>query len=293
MSYDLSRPVPYHLIQAPSMNKLLLYTLREWCIITILAILMINTPAWLYPLIALLMANRFHALGVILHDLSHQNLKTKSLTMRLIEIFAGYPIASTANVMAYHHNRHHRYSNTVKDPYFRLNQNLNPKRKLSFVLIKGPLLIIGGWLRPLFALMANNPQKISRYAKIFLLSVGVENIAISDEIRRCLKEDRYQLLFQFALIVFISLYPILIYVYVIPVLIAGGLSIFRLINEHTDKLVDKTDHATMITVTLDHHNSLLDRWLFAPLNIGLHIAHHLYPTAAFYHLEKIEDYYKT
>src|SRR5262245_6162963 len=60
--------VPAHLLGRPTIARLLRYALEEWIFLGALWGLMFFGPRWLYPVLALLVAGRLHAFGVILHD---------------------------------------------------------------------------------------------------------------------------------------------------------------------------------------------------------------------------------
>ena len=111
--------------------------LEEWAMIAAAWVVMAAAPWWLYPVVALVVAGRLHALGVVLHDATHMPLRRKTAAVRVVEVLCGYPIASTLNAMRYHHLRHHRDSGMHTDPYYKagrqnaLWQTLNILRGLA------------------------------------------------------------------------------------------------------------------------------------------------------------------
>ena len=73
---DLEREVvvpnsktPKDLLVKPSLDKLLQYMLIDWSIIIACWFLLALVNQVLYPVVALVIASRFHSFGVILHDL--------------------------------------------------------------------------------------------------------------------------------------------------------------------------------------------------------------------------------
>src|SRR5690348_11963001 len=106
--------VPRALLRRGSLRGLLRMALEEWTLIGLcwlgLLVLPDGARLWLYPVVCLVLAGRFHALGVLLHDASHMPLRRKSVLTYLIEALCGYPVSSTIDAMRYHHLRHHRDS---------------------------------------------------------------------------------------------------------------------------------------------------------------------------------------
>lgn len=116
------RNAPKQLLVPPTARGLIRMTLEEWLQIGLLWAACLLAPIWMYPIWALLLAGRFHALGVILHDATHMPLRGKPLSLRFVEVLCGYPIASTLNAMRYHHLRHHRETGMATDPYHKPGQ---------------------------------------------------------------------------------------------------------------------------------------------------------------------------
>src|SRR5262245_41863048 len=113
------RAVPRELLRPPTARGLLRMAAEEWAMLAVLWVAVWLMPHWVYPLLLVAIAGRFHALGIILHDAAHMPLRGKSATLRMVEIACGYPVASTIEAMRYHHLRHHRDSGMETDPYFK------------------------------------------------------------------------------------------------------------------------------------------------------------------------------
>ena len=71
--------VPKEMLQGPDLVQISLHTLVDWVIVLCCYYLMFNTSEYLMPLWILLIAGRFHAFGVLIHDLSHLNPKQKPI----------------------------------------------------------------------------------------------------------------------------------------------------------------------------------------------------------------------
>jgi fatty acid desaturase len=160
--------VPAHLLGRPTINRLLRFAFEEWVMIAVLWGAMFFGPQWLYPVLALLVAGRLHALGVILHDAAHMPLRSKGPAIRLLEILAGYPIATTIDAMRYHHLRHHRDNGMPTDPYFKAGaeQSLGTRFLLR---IRGVVLIPFWTVRTLVGLVAIMVPAVRQgYGRVFL-----------------------------------------------------------------------------------------------------------------------------
>lgn len=274
-----------------SYQKLTLLALEDWAIIIGLVFLTWHFPE-LYPVTCLLIAGRYNSFGSIAHDLSHQNFTQKSFYFRVCEIISGYPISNSAETLAYHHIRHHRYTNTKKDPYYDNTPRENFLTQTKFVIIRGMLLGIGWWLRPLFAPLALIFKKYrNSYARTFLRDVSGQDLTDSKEVLRCLKSDLPLFIIN-SILFYLSITNLMVvYFYVIPILIAGVFSMMRLISEHDRVLYPEATKNNVLASTFDNHPGLIERMLISPRNIGYHTAHHLYPTAPLYTLPKITKLY--
>src|SRR2546423_10142482 len=115
--------VPRELLRPATLRGLLGMALEEWAVIAVswlsLALAPRTVQPWIYPALCLVLAGRFHALGVLLHDAAHLPLRRKSPLAFVVEALCGYPVASTIEAMRYHHLRHHRDSGLDTDPYFK------------------------------------------------------------------------------------------------------------------------------------------------------------------------------
>lgn len=255
--------------------------------------LIYTTPTLFYPIWILVIAGRLHGFGVLLHDLSHLNLKDKSIKMRILEVLTGYIIASSANAMAYHHIRHHRHTLMANDPYFDLNKKCSGFERIVLTFKKGlffvPFWMARSYLSP-FALLF--PRLRNFYGRIFLQDVSGEDLTNSAEIKTCLLEDIPIACFHLALL-FLTIfkYSFLFYYYYVAIFPAGVFCIYRLLIEHEYDLVPNKNVYTMIESTYDHHMSFFDRILIGPRNIGFHCMHHIHPNVGLHALPRLQKWY--
>lgn len=284
--------VPTHLLGRPTINRLLRFAFEEWVMIAALWGAMFFGPRWLYPVLALLVAGRLHALGVILHDAAHMPLRSKGLTTRLLEIMAGYPIATTIDAMRYHHLRHHRDNGMPTDPYFKAGaeQSLTTRFLLR---IRGVVLVPFWTIRTLVGLVAIMVPAVRQgYGRIFLQDRSGEDLRQSKEVLRCAQEDIGQLLFQLGVAFLWIRFPeLVLYGYVIPIIIVGFLSSNRVVEEHIYHAVTDRRTETQFIITRDHGLGIIGRIFLAPRNIGFHIVHHLHPQVALENLPALRRWY--
>lgn len=286
------RSVPSTLLGRANNNRLVRYTLEDWGWILLCWAAMWYGPTWLYPLWALLIAGRIHSFGVILHDAAHQSIRHKSWQIRFVEIFAGYPMASTLNAMRYHHIRHHRDSGMPTDPYFKPTVAGRPA---IFLLIwLRHLLLIPLWMiRGPYGLLALAfPRMRNSYARVFLQEKSGEDLTHQRELIDCCKAEFGQVLAHTALLMLALHDPqLVLFFYLIPALVAALLAGYRVLVEHNYNPVTDRRMETIMHTTVDHNLHPLGRLLFAPRNIGFHIVHHLHPQVALEHLPKLRAWY--
>lgn len=284
--------VPADFLGRPTIVKLLRFALEEWLMLGALWGLMYFGPWWLYPVLAVLVAGRLHALGVILHDAAHMPLRSKGISVRLLEVLAGYPIATTVDAMRYHHLRHHRDNGMSSDPYFKAGAE--DSAFIRFVSrIRGVILIPFWTIRTIFGLLATIfPGMRHGYGRVFLQDRSGESLRNSKEVARCAREDIGQLLFQIGVIAFAIHAPqIFFYGYFLPVTLTGMLSSNRIVEEHIYHPASDRRIETQFAITRDHGLGLIGKLFLAPRNIGFHIVHHLHPQVALENLPALRTWY--
>ena len=285
------RDVPKELLNKTHSTGLVVMVVQEWCMLFFLWLGMLYASWWLYPFISLLAAGRFHALGVILHDATHMPLRKKSLNIHIVEVFAGYPIATTLNAMRYHHLRHHRDSGMTTDPYYKGGQQnifwwiINIVRGLAIIPFWTLRALVGGfsYFLPVFR---------NIYGHIFLQDRTEQDLRDSAEIIECARAEWGQIIFQTLIFLAAFEFPMAIFWgYLVPVSIAGLLAARRVLIEHNYKRVEDRKIETIIATTNDNHLDLLGTLLLAPRNIGYHIVHHIHPQVKLGSLPKLRQWY--
>ncbi len=286
------RNVPAELLGRANNNRLAAYTVLDWLWIVACWVAMAYAPAWTYPLWVVLIAGRIHSFGVILHDATHQSIRRKSWQIRFVEIFAGYPMASTLNAMRYHHIRHHRDSGMTTDPYFKPTVAGSP---IIFLLIwLRHILLIPLWMiRGPYGLLAYAiPGMRNSYAKVFLQDKSGKDVTHLPELIDCCKAELGQVIVHAGLFTFTYFQPETAWFhYFVPAFVAALFAGHRVLVEHNYQPVVDRKMDTIMKTTVDHNLNWLGQLFFAPRNIGFHIVHHLHPQVALENLPKLRQWY--
>lgn len=282
-------PVPPELLGRASLSGLLRlaalqwgYLLLGWC-----GLVLFPRAA---PLLALLLAGRLHALGVILHDAIHLPWRRKGPALRLLELLAGLPVATTLEAMRYHHLRHHRDAGLPSDPYRR--PPASPWRQALMWLRVLPILPF--WvLRGPFGLLAwGLPALRQPYARLFLQDRSGKDLTHDAEVLACVRAETAQVLFHLAVLAAALRWPHAVGLgYGLPFLLASGLCAWRLLAEHTPRTVQGRTLGDVLACTSDHGLGWLGRLFTAPLNVGCHVVHHLHPQVSLHHLPRLRAWY--
>jgi fatty acid desaturase len=285
------RDVPGELLEPASERELLRMTAEEWGMIVAAWAVIAATPWWVYPVGALFVAGRLHALGVVLHDATHMPLRKKTLSVRVVEVLCGYPIASTLNAMRYHHLRHHRDSGMHTDPYYKAGrqnvvwQTLNILRGLALPPFWTVRAIVG-------AIAYLVPQLRNTYAHVFLQDRTGDDLRESPEVVECAGAEWGQVVFQSVVIGLAVRFPSAVFWgYVVPVSIAGLLAARRVLIEHTYERVADRQIETIISTTNDNYLGVFGALGLAPRNIGYHIVHHIHPQVRLGALPRLREWY--
>jgi len=285
------RDVPRDLLVPATPVGLLRMSLEEYGMLVLLWLALSVVPAWLYPVIIVFIAGRFHALGVILHDAAHMPMRGKSLSIRLVEILCGYPMASTLNAMRYHHLRHHRDSGMETDPYFKTGRQTPMWWTLN--VARGVLVLPFWTIRALVGAVATFvPSLRTPYARIFLQDRSRQDLRDSREVLDCARAEFGQLLFQVAVVGALVRWPgALVIGYLVPITITLVIAAYRLLMEHEYERTADRRMETIITTTRDNHFGVVGAIVLAPRNIGYHIVHHLHPQVGLAALPQLRDWY--
>jgi len=285
--------IPGELLQPARPRRLILYALADWTVIAVVWLAAGRAPLWLYPVWLVLLAGRFHALGVVLHDAVHIPVRAKSGALRGVELLAGYPVGSTLEAMRYHHLRHHRDLGLPADPYLKPWVGRSTVRHwlISFrYFLLTPLWVVRGLYG---ALAFHVPALRNSYGRWFLQDRSGDDPTKHPEVIACAREEHWQLLFYAGVGALAAIWPRwLLAFYIAPLVLAGYLAGQRLLYEHVQEpnragSLQATEHFTR-----NHHLGLLGRMLLTPHNVGYHRVHHLHPQAALRNLPRLDAWHQ-
>lgn len=242
------------------------------------------------PLAVLVLGGRLHALGVIFHDAVHLSVRRKGWGLRLLEVLAGYPVASTWESTRYHHLRHHRDAGLPSDPYRRRPQR-GWRLALMWLLL---LCVVPFWvLRGLVGTVAwAVPSLRGPYARCFLQAPSALEPADPDEVLACARSEAGQVLFHLGVLALAWRWPgAVLWGYGLPLLVTAVLNAHRLLAEHTTAEARGRTLEDVFAVTSDHGQGWAGRLLLAPRNVGCHVVHHLHPQVSLEHLPRLREWY--
>lgn len=253
-----------------------------------------------YLFLFALLAGRFHALGVVLHDGIHsfEISRKRSLALALL---AGYPITTTPEAMRFHHLRHHRHFGTSKDPYLKSGPRWSAWTVTS---LKGSTLVLAWSLRPLVGLSVLVARRLGAnetsemllriYGRGFLQAKELDH-STRAELEECLRAEKGQALF-FAVVLGLSYWQSawMIAAYWLPLWFAGFLNVWRVYLEHDHEFRLEVGDARWQVWHSTESVSLWKAvrplaWILAPRNIGYHQAHHLSPTTRLQDLPQLHE----
>jgi fatty acid desaturase len=290
--------VPQEMLAGARPSRLLALALGDWAAIAMVSLASSLLPAearaWAYPFVVILIAGRFHALGVVLHDAAHMPRGRKTPALRALEFLAGYPIGTTIDAMRYHHLRHHRDLGRSADPY--LKAWVGRSRLRFWVMSLRYFLLVPLWILRAFygAAAANLPALRESYARLFLQDRSGDCLTTSAEVIACAREDRWQALF-FAGVAALAAFQwrwLALY-YFAPLVIAGYLAGYRLLVEHKQEHIAGEDAVrAIVELTRNHDLGFVGGLLLAPHNVGYHLVHHLHPQAGLEQLPALQRWYE-
>ena len=286
------RAVPQELLTKATISDLLGMACFEWAVILASWVVLAIAPWPAQVLAILVIAGRFHALGVILHDAAHMPLREHTWGVRALEVMAGFHMATTLAAMRYHHIRHHRDSGMATDPYYKGKLVGRPFKYAANVL-RGMFLIPVWTLRaPIGLLSLVIPSWRNLYGHLFLQDKTSKDLTHSPEVIACARAEFFQLVFQSLIVVALVFWPrAVLFGYIIPISITGVVAAWRLLREHN---YWRTEDRKMETIVATTNDQWLDIWgilLMAPRNIGYHVVHHLHPQASLRVLPALRQWY--
>jgi fatty acid desaturase len=177
------------------------------------------------------------------------------------------------------------------DPYFKGGRQTVGWKALN---------VLGGVLLPPFwtvraivgAAASVAPGVRTLYARAFLQDRTWGDFRDSPEVVECARAEWGQLVFQAAIAALAVAFPRpVLWLYVVPLTIAGLLAARRVLIEHTHERVSDRRMETIVATTNDNHLGVLGALVLAPRNIGYHVVHHLHPQVGLQALPRLRAWY--
>ena len=285
--------IPPDLLVAAEVPRLLRYALGDWAAIAVAWLVMWHGPWWVYPFGVVVVAGRLHALGVVLHDACHMRPRRRTPSLGLLDLVAGYPIATSVDAMRYHHLRHHRHNGMALDPYFKAGVSHDALRR-NLARVRGLLLVPAWIVRGYYGCLALAvPALRTSYARLFLQDRTGKDLSGSAEVMACLRQEPKQAAF-FAVVSILAWHQpgIVMAYYFAPLLLAGVLNVNRVIVEHVHVPCADRRHETVAATTVTHDWGLSGKLFLFPRNIGFHAAHHRFPQVALQCLPALQRWHE-
>lgn len=226
--------------------------------------------AWTLVLAWLVIAGRMHAMGVLIHDFAHYRfIPNKKVSEWVGDVLLAWPLLTFVDGYRKNHLAHHRYTNTEKDPDWKIKLGT---RHFTF------------------------PQSW-QYAIMNLLGylVGISSyrdmksivVRLSDDEGRPLhyqlKRFGFYIVMAFVFFLTGAWHGFLLY-WLLPFFTFMLLFLYiRSVAEHFGSMDYESELGSSRTV----YPYLWERAFFAPHNVNYHLDHHLYPSVPFYNLPKL------
>ena len=231
-----------------------------------------------YMLAILVIGARMHGLGILMHDAAHYRfLKNKKMNDLMTDIFCMYPIFFDIAKYRRNHLAHHRHLNTEHDPDWAVKLGMSefqfPKTKREFML----------GLLSYFLLYRGVMDALS-----FLKRFGSNKVDKKKDSSQGLRSHLPKLIFYVTLVAVLSIFNLWGYFaiyWIVPYF--STLFMFQYIRSVAEHFGDLDyDHLLNSTRSVVVLNPI-EKFFFAPHNVGFHIEHHLYPGVPFYNLPKL------
>lgn len=260
--------------------RALLAIVRQWGIISLSIGLAIFIGHWAAYLLAfIIIASRQHALGVLMHEASHYRLLSNRILNDWIgDLFLALPLMMSLNRWRFEHLRHHRFTNTNKDPYwcdFQADKVWAwPKKpsEATWILIRD---IVG----------LNIPSIIKAGRRWSPFPEHFSKRGLLLPLRAVDRVRMYLFIIILAAVLWVTHgWEILAFLWILPLLTLGFSFIrIRTIGEHLGlpgrHELDSTRHID---------GTWIEKLCICPLNINYHIAHHLFPSVPYYKLPELQ-----
>ena len=241
-----------------------------------------NIPV--YIVAGFIIGSRIQCLAVMMHDACHSMLfSNRRINDFVGDIFVAYPLGFSIHLYRANHMHHHRYTNTMRDRDYRVQQR-DPDQHFP----KRPLAMLWLLVRSVTGL---NFYRMARDSRIWAPFANFHN------------PGRFGYNFPLALRIRYVVWAVLFYglilmspwrwqilgLLLIPQFIwANVFNRIRAIAEHNGVANERELNGTRTIIP-----TLLDRFLIAPLNVSYHLEHHLFPSVPWQNLRRLHAHLMT
>jgi fatty acid desaturase len=252
---------------------------RQWIVIAASAWIALRAHHVLvYALAIVVIATRQHALGVLMHEGTHYRLfSSRRANDVLGDLLCAFPINMTVSRYRHDHLLHHKFNMTERDPYWQewkadSHWHWPKARKEGLLLFAGDLLMLN------MRRIGKTVSKWSPWSNHWSKAAYPTPLTPSERLR---------------------LYAFWVCVLTIVTLAKGWVPFLLLWALPLSTLVvlfarvrSVAEHLSLAETTEFERSrhvrgTLLERWTIAPLNVNIHLAHHLFPAVPQYNLPRL------
>lgn len=230
---------------------------------------------WAWPIAALIIASRQHAMLALMHEAAHYHfLSNRKVGDVVSDMLCAFPLNMTTAGYRHEHMLHHRYVNTPQDPYW-AGQIPDASWHFPRTPVRATLVFLGDAL----GLYAPNHLKVVLPWTYWGRLVGKANPKIS-----AAEHARYWFYVATLVTVLVTtgawLHWLLLWVLPTTTVMMAFFRM-RALGEHPIEESPKGDETRE---TRDVTGTALENFFIAPLNVHYHLTHHAFPSVPFYNL---------
>ncbi|CAD7337694.1 fatty acid desaturase [Sphingomonadales bacterium 56] len=241
-----------------------------------------NIPV--YIVAGFIIGSRIQCLAVMMHDACHSMLfSNRRINDFIGDIFVAYPLGFSIHLYRANHMHHHRYTNTMRDRDYRVQQR-DPDQHFP----KRPLAMLWLLVRSVTGL---NFYRMARDSRIWAPFANFHNpgrFGYDFPLALRIRYIVWAVLFYGLILVSPWRWQILGLLLIPQFIWANVFNRIRAIAEHNGVANERELNGTRTIVP-----TLLDRFLIAPLNVSYHLEHHLFPSVPWQNLRQLHAHLMT
>ncbi len=230
---------------------------------------------WAWPIAAVIIASRQHAMLALMHEAAHYHfLSSRAVGDVVSDMLCAFPLNMTTAGYRHEHMLHHRYVNTPQDPYW-----AGQIPEASWHFPRTPLRATAVFLGDALGIYAPTHMKVVLPWTYWGRLVGKAQPKIS-----VAEHARYWFYVATLVTVLVTTGAWMhwLLLWVLPTTTVM-MAFFRLraLGEHPIEENPKGDETRE---TRDVEGTALENFFVAPLNVHYHLTHHAFPSVPFYNL---------